>query len=325
MLGAASETAILNPIDADFERSEFLADCITGLSANPKTLSCKYLYDAKGSQLFEMICELPEYYQTRTEMALLRNAVMEIAARMDNNTALIEFGSGASVKTRILLNAGSKIATYVPIDICKEELDTSSEVIRKDYPDLAVKPIHADFTKPMALDPTLRQSSLLGFFPGSTIGNFEQSEAIEFLANARDLLGENSSLLLGVDLRKEIDVLIAAYDDAAGVTAAFNLNLLDRINSELDGNIKRDEFTHEARWNESKSRIEMHLVSRSVQTLAIGDRQFKMAEGESIHTENCHKFSLAQLDRMATAAGWEIENEWINDDPGFALIMLAAR
>lgn len=310
--------------NAPGEPSAFLADCLAGLGATPKTVPCKWLYDAEGSRLFEAICDVPEYYPSRTEAALLARAAPGITAMLEPATALVEFGSGASRKTRTLLDAARRIETYVAIDICRDELARSCAAIRADYPDLRVVPLHGDFTAPLTLEPGLRRRPLVGFFPGSTLGNFTTEQAIAFLRSARTLLGPDARFLLGVDMRKDAATLVAAYDDAGGVTAAFNLNLLARMRRELGCVIDIDAFAHRAIWNDADGRIEMHLVSRRDQRIVIGDRGFDMAAGETIHTENCHKFSLGDLNGLAARSGWTIRNVWTSDAPSYALLMLDA-
>lgn len=307
---------------AGSDRAAFLADCLAGLSATPKALPCKWFYDAAGSILFEQITTLPEYYPTRAETALLHAAAPEIATSIGPGTVLVEFGSGASVKTRILLDAAAAITRYVPIDISGDELGRATELLKSDFPELSVTPVHADFTATVALDADARARPRLGFFPGSTIGNFEPDAAIALLASMRASLGPGARLLLGVDLKKDSKTLIRAYDDAQGVTAAFNLNLLARMKRELGATIHLARFRHRALWNEAQSRVEMHLESLDRQDILLGGHSFVLNAGETIHTENCHKYSLAQLEAMTAAAGWTIVKSWISAAPEFALVLL---
>ncbi len=302
----------------------FLRDCIAGLDAEQKMLPCKWLYDREGSHLFEAICDVPEYYPSRTEAALLACAAPEIAGKVAQGTALVEFGSGASRKTRTLLDAASAIDTYVPIDICRDELAQSCAVIRADYPALRVLPIHGDFTAPVALGAEVARRPLLGFFPGSTLGNFTPPNAADFLRSARRLLGDNARFLLGVDLRKDERTLVAAYDDSRGVTAAFNLNLLSRMNRELGCAIDLASFEHRAVWNGEHSRVEMHLCSLTAQSLVVGHRSFAFRAGETIHTESCHKYMLDGLHALAARSGWTIGDLWLSEMPSYALVMLVA-
>ncbi|MFN3572772.1 MAG: ergothioneine biosynthesis protein EgtB [Phenylobacterium sp.] len=304
--------------------SEFERDVLSGLAKPQKAVPPKYFYDAEGSRLFEEICKLPEYYPTRTEIALLKEAAGEIAAYIPDGAALVEFGSGASVKTRALLDQAPQIGLYTPIDISGSALAEATERLQADYPDLAVAPLEDDFTTALTLPAATQGRPHVGFFPGSTIGNLDPREAVEFLANARRLLGEGSRFLVGVDLVKPEDVLIAAYDDAQGVTAAFNLNLLTRINRELDGDFDPDGFAHRARWNSEASRVEMHLESLRDQTVRVAGRAFRFAPGETLHTENSHKFAPEAFEALARKGGWRLERRWISAAPAFGLFLLAA-
>jgi dimethylhistidine N-methyltransferase len=300
----------------------FGRDVVQGLSKPSKRLPSKYFYDAAGSALFEQICDLPEYYPTRTETALMREIAPALAARLPEGAALVEYGSGASTKTRLLLDAAPQLHAYAPIDISRSALEAASAAIRRDYPDLMVEPVLADFTAAFDLPPCARDRPLAGYFPGSTIGNFTPGEATAFLARARRLLGAGARFILGTDLVKDIPTLIAAYDDAQGVTAAFNLNLLVRINRELDGDIDLAAFEHRAVWNAEKTRIEMHLVSLADQTVEAAGRRFRFARGETIHTENCRKFTRESIAAMAGRAGWRMEAMWVSPAPEFAVALL---
>ena len=302
----------------------FLDDVVAGLSLPQKALSPKYFYDAEGSRLFEAICELPEYYPTRTETALLRRAAPEIVASFPPGAALVEFGSGASVKTRLLLDAARGLGAYAPIDISPDALDAAAQAIRRDYPDLVVAPLAEDFTTALRLPPAVAGRPVVGFFPGSTIGNFTRQEAHDFLVRARRLLGEGAQFVIGVDLVKAEETLVAAYDDAQGVTAAFNLNLLARINRELGADFDPGAFAHVARWNADENRIEMHLESLRDQRVEVGGRRFRFAAGETLHTENSHKFTLEGVEALARSAGWRLERRWVNEDPAFAVVLLQA-
>ncbi|HLK26174.1 MAG TPA: L-histidine N(alpha)-methyltransferase, partial [Caulobacteraceae bacterium] len=308
----------------DETQARFLADVVEGLSASPKRLPPKYFYDERGSALFEAICALPEYYLTRTETALLRDAAPEIARYISPDAALVEFGSGASTKTRLLLDAAPHIAVYVPMDISTEALAGAAAAIRSDYPNLIVEPFLADFTQAFDLPKLARERPRTGFFPGSTIGNFAPDEAVAFLRTARAHLGEDSQFIVGVDLVKDERVLVAAYDDARGVTAYFNLNVLGRINRELGGDIDIAAFGHRAIWNAAESRIEMHLVSRVDQMFRVGDHNFSMTAGETIHSENSHKFTIEGFAALAERAGWRVGAQWLSPDPAFAVFLLQA-
>lgn len=295
----------------DQQASAFALDALEGLTRTPKTLSPKYFYDAAGSDLFEQITLLPEYYPTRTELGILRERGAEIAALVPRGAALIEFGAGATTKVRLLLKSSS-FAAYVPVDISGEFLKEQAKRLRKDFPQLAVHPVAADFTQPFELPAEVRNMPKVGFFPGSTIGNFEPQEAARFLRRAADILGPGALMILGVDLEKDEDVLHAAYNDAAGVTAKFNLNQLVRMNRELGANFDVSSFTHRAIYNRAQHRIEMHLFSRNAQKVRLCGRTISFANGESIHTENSYKYSIPRFAALARAAGWRIESTWID-------------
>lgn len=305
--------------------AEFRDAVLAGLAATPKTLPCKFFYDAKGSVLFDRICELPEYYPTRTELALLAARAPDIAALAGPGAALVEYGSGAGIKIRLLLDALRQPALYVPVDISRSHLTAAARSLAEDYPELPIAPVCADYTRRFALPAPpagARPRRLVGFFPGSTIGNFTPAEATEFLRNAARLLGRGALMIVGADLPKDPARLRAAYDDAQGVTAAFNRNLLHRINRELDGQIDVGSFRHEARWNAGKSRIEMHLVAERAQELAVGPARFPMAAGDSIHTENSYKYGLAAFAALASAAGYTELAAWTDAEGLFSLHVL---
>jgi dimethylhistidine N-methyltransferase len=304
-------------------RSEgFEADVIAGLTASPKRLPSKYFYDERGSALFEDITALPEYYPTRTETALLADAAPAIARHISDGAALIEFGSGSSVKTRLVLDAAPQIAVYIPMDISDDALAPAAVAIRADFPKIEVAPLVGDFTQPIDLPRAASGRPRTGFFPGSTIGNFPPDDAVAFLRAARRLLGAGSQFIVGADLVKDEAVLVAAYDDAQGVTADFNLNLLARINRELDGDIDLAAFQHRAVWNAVESRMEMHLVSETDQVLHVAGHAIAIAAGETIHTENSYKFTVVGFAALAERAGWRVGDQWINPDPGFAVFLL---
>jgi dimethylhistidine N-methyltransferase len=301
---------------------EFEADVLAGLAKPQKAVPPKYFYDAEGSRLFEAITELAEYYPTRTEIGLLRQIAPQVARLISPGAALVEFGSGASVKTRILLDAAPQIGVYAPIDISPAALDEAAAAIRRDYPKLTVAPLLEDFTRALTLPRAAQGRPVTGFFPGSTIGNFTPDEARAFLASARGLLGEGSRLLVGIDVVKDEKVLVAAYDDALGVTGAFNKNLLVRINRELDADFDLDAFAHRAIWNAADSRIEMHLESLRGQRVRVAGRTFDFAQGETLHTENSAKFTVERFADLARAAGWTLETSWLSDEPAFAVVSL---
>lgn len=290
--------------------SDFATAVIDGLGGRRKHIPCRFLYDARGSALFEDITKLEEYYPTRTEIGLLRAHADAIASLAGPDIAVIEFGSGSSRKTDILLDALHDVAVYVPIDISEDALAAAADRLRAKYPALRVEPLHADFTQVTSLPKPMQAARKLGFFPGSTIGNFGHAESRAFLANAGRLLGPGQDLLIGVDLKKDARLLVPAYDDARGVTATFSLNLLHRINRELGGNFDVDRFRHEARYNEEAGRIEIHLVSQVDQEVRVLGRRFRFTAGERVHTENSHKYSVAEFVALAGSAGWRSERVW---------------
>jgi dimethylhistidine N-methyltransferase len=308
--------------DRSVDVETFRADVLEGLSRPQKAIPPKYFYDAEGSRLFEAITELAEYYPTRTEIALLREIAPALGRMISPGAALVEFGSGASVKTRILLDAAPQLAVYAPIDISRAALDAAGVAIRRDYPKLTVAPLLDDFTRALSLPPAAQGRPVTGFFPGSTIGNFTPDEARDFLRAARRLLGEGARFLVGIDVVKDEPTLVAAYDDALGVTAAFNRNLLARINRELGGDFDLDAFAHRALWNAVDSRIEMHLESRKAQTVRVAGRAFRFAKGETIHTENSAKFTVERFAALANEAGWRLEDSWQSARPAFAVVSL---
>jgi dimethylhistidine N-methyltransferase len=314
-------TATLAASDAD---TTFCDDVAEGLLANPKRVPPKYLYDETGSQLFERITAEPEYYVTRTETGILARRADEIARLMPAGAALVEFGAGSSAKTRILLAAARHVSTYVPVDISGAYLAAEAAVLRRDMPHLRVLPVVADFTQPFALPAKISNGPRVGFFPGSTIGNFEPPEATAVLRNAAALLGPGALLIIGVDLVKDARVLTTAYNDAAGVTAAFNLNLLTRINRELDGGFDLAAFTHRAWYNADLSRIEMHLVSIANQKVRACGRSFEFRRGETIHTENSYKYTIDSFRNRAFGAGWKPVTAFLDDDRYFCVHVLVA-
>ena len=302
----------------------FLSDVLDGLSREPKSLPCKYFYDRHGSALFDAICELEEYYPTRTETAILHRYAGDFADLAGPGAVVVELGSGSSVKVRTLLDALEDPAAYVPVDISREHLLASAARLAGDYPGLTVVPVAADYAQGFPLPPVAAPERILAFFPGSTIGNFEPMEAAAFLGRLARRLGRGSRLLIGVDLKKPRDVLEAAYNDARGVTAAFNLNLLARINRELDGHFDLDGFAHRAFYNEARGRIEMHLVSRRAQTAAVCGRTVRFRAGETIHTENSCKYTLPEFEYLAQGAGWRTVRTWTDPAALFGVLWLQA-
>lgn len=308
--------------DRDGWDAGFVADVVTGLSARQKTLSPKYFYDATGSDLFEAICRTPEYYPTRTETALLRDIAAELVADIPDDAVLVEFGSGASDKTCILLDAAQQISSYVPIDISEDALRLATVKLQRAYPRLAVTPVVGDFTGSVELTSALKGRPRVGFFPGSTIGNFTPPEARALLRSIRSLLGDGARLIIGADQVKDEATLLRAYDDAAGVTAEFNKNLLRRINRELSGNFDLATFDHLAVWNAELERIEMYLVSRIDQIVTAAGQAFSLKAGERLHTENSHKFTQTSFDALANDAGWVVVANWISSEPCFGVFVL---
>jgi dimethylhistidine N-methyltransferase len=304
------------------ENEEFAQSITSGLSAKQKTTSPMYFYDETGSELFEAICQTPEYYVTRVEKRLLERVASDVAAFVKPNSILVEFGSGASEKTRLLLDAAKHVHTYVPIDISNAALAAAAARIASEYPSLRVMPVEGDFITMVDTPFDFPKGPRVGFFPGSTIGNFSRDDAISFMSAARTMLGRGSRFIIGVDMVKPLDTLLAAYDDSAGVTASFNKNLLTRINRELGGNFDLDSFEHTAVWNDEFSRIEMHLVSTRNQTVNVASRSFVFREGESIHTESSHKYSVDSFSALAIRSGWAVEKHWLSDAGEFAIFCL---
>ncbi len=299
----------------------FLDDVFRGLERPQKELPCKYFYDEVGSQLFDAICGLDEYYPTRMETALLEDHRAEMAELIGPGVCLIEFGCGSLVKTRFLLDALVRPVAFVPIDISDGHLMRSAATLAGEYQRLKVLPLAADFTRPIDLPEHVRDLAArrVGFFPGSTIGNFDHPSAVQFLRNVAEMTGKGGGLLTGVDLKKDEDILVRAYDDRAGVTAAFNLNVIERINRELDGDFDPRAFHHLALYNDEKGRIEMHLVSRKDQTVTIQDRAFRFQDGETIHTENSYKYDVEEFTTLAAQAGFRAIKTWVNEDGLFSL------
>jgi dimethylhistidine N-methyltransferase len=300
----------------------FRADVLAGLSRPQKQLPAKYFYDAAGSRLFDRITELPEYYPTRTELGILRKDAGEIAGRCGPHCLLVELGAGSLTKVRLLLDGLERPAGYVPVDVSGDHLRSAAAVLADDYPDLDVRPVVADFTGPFAL-PEVPAGRRVVFFPGSTIGNFEPPEADALLGRVARLVGPGGGLLLGVDLRKPVDVLERAYSDAAGVTAAFNRNLLVRINRELGGDFEPTAFRHRAFFNGEESRIEMHLVSERRQRVRVGPAAFDFRAGETIHTENSYKYDVADFADRAAECGLRLDKSWTDPRDWFAVLEFA--
>ena len=310
--------------EADAARTPFAADVLKGLKSTPKTIPPKYFYDAEGCALFERITELPDYYLTRCELGILRDNAAAIARLIPAGAALVEFGSGSSRKTRILLEAVPSIAAYVPVDICGAMLQQEAAELRKEFPQLAISPLDADFTKPFDL-PAGTPEPRVGFFPGSTIGNFEPHEATTFLRHAAKILGPRAILIVGVDLVKTPEIINAAYNDTAGITKAFNLNLLVRINRELDGEFKLESFEHHAFYNRERNRIEMHLASSKRQKVKVAGETIDFRAGETIHTENSYKYSADSFCALARGSGWAPLAAWTDPDRYFCVQALTLK
>ena len=307
----------------DEPTTAFAGDVIDDLSQQPKRLSPKYFYDATGSELFEQITLLPEYYPTRTELGILRDRASEIAAIIPEGAALVEFGAGATTKVRLLLRRCA-FRAYVPVDISGDFLKAQADALRKDFPALSVYPVAADFTAPFALPDEVKTMPKVGFFPGSTLGNFEPHEACAFLRSAREILGKDARMIIGVDLEKDERVLYDAYNDAAGVTARFNLNVLVRINRELGGNFDTNAFMHRAIYNRDRHRIEMHLIAKKAQTVRVLGRSYSFRAGETIHTESSYKYSLERFAALAQGSGWTPRESWTDPAGMFSVHALVA-
>ncbi|HEY0234665.1 MAG TPA: L-histidine N(alpha)-methyltransferase [Afipia sp.] len=302
----------------DDARLSFARDVIAGLSQQPKQLPPKYFYDETGSHLFEQITLLPEYYPTRTELKILRDRGPDIASIIPHGAALVEFGAGATTKVRLLLDR-CEFSAYVPVDISGAFLNGQADALRSDFPDLAVHAVVADFTTPFALPEAVKDMPKVGFFPGSTIGNFDPLEARAFLNSARNILGEGATMIVGVDLEKAEPVLHAAYNDSAGVTARFNENVLARINRELGGDFDLSNFVHRAIYNRERHRIEMHLVSREAQNAHLCGETFSFGAGESIHTESSYKYSTQRFQALARESGWTPQAIWTDEGKMFSV------
>ena len=312
---------VLERSEAD-DRAEFREAVLTGLARASRAIPAKFLYDARGSALFDQICELPEYYLTRTETGILRQCVAELAVLAGPGCALVEFGSGSSVKSRLLLEGLRDLSAYVPIDISRQHLDATAARLRRDYPGLKVEPVCADYMELTDLPADVNGATRLGFFPGSTIGNLEPAEATAFLRRARSLLGPTGCLVMGVDLKKDPRRLHAAYNDSAGVTAEFTLNLLRRMNRELEANFDLAGFAHEAFYNAAEGRIEIYFRSLRPQTVTVAGRSFTFSEGERVHTEYSYKYDDAGIDTLARSGGFSIEHTWADPDQLFAVTYL---
>ncbi len=308
-------------------REDFLGDVLEGLSARPKYLPCKYFYDARGSELFEAICDCPEYYVTRADLALHEAHLSEISAMIGADAHVIEFGSGAGVKTRKLLAALERPRAYTPIEISASALAASARDLESAFPDIEIRPLKADYTMDidadrLNLEPPSRRRVI--YFPGSTIGNFDHAEALAFLQRMARIARGDGAILIGVDLMKPERQLVAAYDDAEGITAAFNLNLLERMRRELKASIAVEDFAHQARFNPDECRIEMHLVAQRPSIIEVDGRSFSFEAGETIHTESSHKYSVKDFRALAARAGLQSIRAWKDPDGLFSMHWLEA-
>lgn len=298
-------------------------EVLQGLSSSYKTLPCKYLYDEEGSELFDRICELEEYYPTRTELKIMRDNIPEILRFIPQNSLLIELGSGSSLKTRMLLDNHPNLAGYVPVDISEEFLLDTAEKLRIRYPEIPIIPMVADYTHPFKItDLDIQHDHVIVYFPGSTIGNFLPEQAVTFLRQISSICENDGGLLIGVDLKKDPKILEKAYNDNQGVTAAFNMNILTRLNRELDANFDTDAFRHEAVYNQAFGRVEMHLISLQEQDIKVGDDIIHLRKGESIHTENSYKYDISRFNKMAENAGFTLQNVWTDENNYFGVLYL---
>lgn len=307
-------------LDLHPPKADLRADVLQGLSAAEKSLPCKYFYDEYGSKLFEKICELPEYYPTRTEMQILDENIGQITVALGERVELIELGSGSSAKTRLLLDRLTRCVAYVPIEISRSRLAESAAELMRAYEHIEILPVCADFTAELVVpNPSVEPRRRVWFFPGSTIGNFAESQAVALLGTMARASQSGDQLLLGIDLRKDPEVLVRAYDDEAGVTAAFNKNLLRRINRELGADFDLDRFAHEAVWDEERGRMEMRLHSLADQTVHIGDRTIPFANGERIFTEASHKYGLDEFEGLAAQVGFRRRSVWTDPQQLFSV------
>lgn len=321
---AAAAVTPATPGD-DAQRTLFYADVVAGLGAKPKSIPCKYFYDERGANLFEAIVRTPEYYPTRAEIEILTVNAPDIASVVGPRVHLVDFGAGSTHKARLLLKAMDTPASYIAVDISEEYVSKSVGALAAGFPDLKAVALAADFTQAFALPRFARAGRRAGFFPGSTIGNFTPDEAVAFLKRTAAVLGTGGGFLVGVDLKKDAHLLNAAYNDSAGVTAQFNLNVLARINRELGANFDLDRFAHRAVYNEAQGRVEMYLDALEAQTVHVGDRPFAFASGESIHTESSHKYTVAEFQALAESAGFLPGQVWTDRRKLFSLHYLVAQ
>ncbi len=303
----------------------FLHDVIDGLTARPRELPCKYFYDERGSALFDRICELQEYYLTRTELEIMRRHAPGMAQAIGPGSLLIELGSGSSLKTRLLLEHLGQVAAYVPVDISAEHMTRWAGVLAADFPGLVVRPLHADFSADFVVPEVPSARRRVVYFPGSTIGNFEPEQAVSLLRRMARIVAPDGALLIGIDRKKDVAVLEAAYNDREGVTSAFNLNLLRRIERELGADVVVEQFEHDAFYNPTEGRIEMHLVSTVPQTVRLDGVEIEFEPGETIHTENSYKYDLDEFEELAARGGFEPREVWSDDRQMFSVLYLTQR
>jgi len=311
------------PHAARFPGGDFLEEVLAGLSLPQKGLPSRFLYDEAGSELFEQITELPEYYPTRTEIALLKSSSGGLRETVPSGAAVIEFGSGSSRKTELLLEALDRPCAYIPIDISASALYPAAQRIRQNFPNIAVHPVLGGFQKLGNKKLPIGRCPRVGFFPGSTIGNLTPAEAVCFLRSTRRYLGADARFIIGADLQKPLDVLLRAYNDAQGVTAAFNRNILARINRELDGTFDPGVFEHQALYNDIECRIEMHLRPSTPHWVSVAGRFFEFREGETIHTENSYKYTVKGFHALAKSGGWQAIRTWTDSGNLFSVHVLA--
>lgn len=310
-------------LDLESAQRVFYEDVVAGLNDRPRTLPCKYFYDERGSKLFDQICDLDEYYLTRTELAIMEQYAGEMAEQIGPGVMLIEYGSGSSVKTRILLDHLDDPIAYIPVDISGDHLEQTAMSLADRYPEIEILPVAADFTTQFSLPvPRNRPTHNAVYFPGSTIGNFRAEAAKEMLERIVRLCGCGGGLLIGIDLQKDTDIIEQAYNDSEGVTAEFNLNLLHRINRELDADIQVDQFAHQANYDEREGRVEIDLVSRREQSFTVGEESFSFAHGEAIRTEYSCKYTVEGFAELAASAGLELHKYWTDADRLFAVLHL---
>ncbi len=298
-------------------------EVLKGLKNSYKTIPCKYLYDERGSELFDQICDLEEYYPTRTELKIMEDNLDDILKAIPDNSVLIELGSGSSLKTRLLLDNHPNLAGYVPVDISEEFLLETVEKLRSRYSNIPIIPVVADYTHPFEItDLQLSYDHIVVYYPGSTIGNFLPTRAETFLKQISSICERDGGLLIGVDLEKDADLLEAAYNDSKGITAAFNKNILIRFNRELNADFNIENFEHESVYNKALGRVEMHLISTTEQDIHIGDEEIHLKKGESIHTENSYKYEISKFKEMAKSAGFETAKVWTDDRNYFSILYL---